>query len=62
LMPPSVLLTGMADVTVDLFTGVIYDTVKRFKRRLDIHLTGILIHNNIHDTTGGIAVKRQRVQ
>jgi hypothetical protein len=61
-MPPSVLLTAMADVTIYLFTGVIYDIVKRFKMHLAIPITVILIYNSIHDTTGSIAVKRQRVQ
>jgi hypothetical protein len=32
LMLPSVLLTAMADVTIDFVTDVTYDTVKRLKR------------------------------
>jgi hypothetical protein len=32
LMLPSVLLTAMADVTIDFMTEVTYDTVKRFKK------------------------------
>jgi hypothetical protein len=31
LMPPCVLLTAMADVTIDFVTDVTYDTVKRLK-------------------------------
>jgi hypothetical protein len=51
LLLPSVLLTAMADVTIDFVTDVTYDTVKRLKRHLAIPLTGILKYNNIHDTT-----------
>jgi hypothetical protein len=51
LMLPSVLLTAMADVTSDFLADVTYDTVKRLKRHLAIPLTGILLYNNIHDTT-----------
>jgi hypothetical protein len=51
LILPSVLLTPMADVTIDFVTDVTYDTVKRLKRHLAILLTGILIYNNIHDTS-----------
>jgi hypothetical protein len=51
LMLPSVPLTAMADVTIDFVTDVTYDTVKRLKRHLSIPSTGILIYNNINDTT-----------
>ena len=51
LMLPSVLLTAMADVTSDFLADVTYDTVKRLKRHLAISLTGILLYDNIHDTT-----------
>jgi hypothetical protein len=55
LLLPSVLLTAIADVTIDFVTDVTYDTVtvtlKRLKMHLAIPLTGILIYNNIHDTT-----------
>jgi hypothetical protein len=36
LLLPSVLLTAMADVTIDFVTYVIYETVKRLKRHLAI--------------------------
>jgi hypothetical protein len=51
LILPSVLLTAMADVTIDFVTDVIYNTAKRLKRHLAILLTGILTYNNIHDTS-----------
>jgi hypothetical protein len=48
---PSVLVTAMADVTIDFLTDVTNDSVKRLKRHLAIPPVGILIDNNIHDTT-----------
>jgi hypothetical protein len=51
LMLPNVLLTSTVDVTIEFLTDITYDTVKRFKRHLAIPLTGILICDNIHDTT-----------
>jgi hypothetical protein len=36
LLLPRVLLTAMADVTIDFVTDVTYDTVKRLKRHLAI--------------------------
>jgi hypothetical protein len=50
-MLPSVLLTAMADVTINFMTDVTDDTIKRLQKHLAIPLTGILICNNIHDTT-----------
>jgi hypothetical protein len=51
-MLPSVLLTAMADVTIDFVTDVTYETVKRLKRAASYPpLTGVLVYNNIHDTT-----------
>jgi hypothetical protein len=41
----------MADVTIDFLVDVTYDTVKRLKRHLTIPLTGILLYDNLHDTT-----------
>jgi hypothetical protein len=57
-MLPSVLLTGMADVTIDFVTDVTYDTVKILKRASSYPPTGILIYNNIHDTTVLYVIKR----
>jgi hypothetical protein len=51
LMLQSVLLTAMADVTIDFLTDVTYDTVKRLKLHIVIAPIGILLCDNIHDTT-----------
>jgi hypothetical protein len=51
LMLPSVLLTVMADVTIYFLTDVTYDTVKRLKMHIVIGPIGILLCDNIHDTT-----------
>jgi hypothetical protein len=55
-MLPSVLLTAVADVTIDFLTDVTCDTVRRLKRHLAIPCTGILIYDNIHHATLQLSV------
>jgi hypothetical protein len=60
LMLPSVLLTAMANFTIEFVKYVTYDTFKRLKKHLAIPPTGIQIYNHIHDTTATGAFVKQK--